>query len=197
METKPANAENLESAIRTILECIGENPDREGLKETPERIARMFGEIFRGYDKAQSPKITTFSNEHHQEEMIFDSGDYYSMCEHHMMPFFGKYFIAYIPDRDGKILGLSKIGRVVDYCSAKLQLQERLAWEVVETLSNALHDEKYPAKGFAICMKGEHLCKTMRGAKKSGKMAVINYTGIFKHNRELQKHFIEMVNNLV
>lgn len=196
MEAKSTNSENIERAIKEILVNIGEDPEREGLKETPNRIARMFQEIFRGYDPAKKPKITTFENEYHNEEMIFDSGSYYSMCEHHMMPFFGKYCIAYIPDRDGKILGISKIGRVVDYCAAKLQLQERLAMNIVQTLESALSG-RYPSKGFAIMMKGKHLCKSMRGARKEGEMTVIHYTGVFKSDKELQKQFVEMAKEMI
>lgn len=191
MEIKSTNAENIESAIRIILQSIGEDPDRDGLKETPKRIARMFQEIFRGYITDQKPKITTFPNEYKSEEMIFDAGPYYSMCEHHMMPFFGKYCIAYIPDRNGKILGISKIGRVVDYYAARLQIQERLARDIISALDGALNYE-YPAKGFAIIMKGKHLCKSMRGVKKDGEMSVIHYTGVFKYDENLQKQFIEM-----
>ena len=197
MEAKPTNAENIESAIKQILVNIGENPEREGLKETPNRIARMFTEIFRGYDPSQKPKITTFENEFHSEDMVCDTGDYYSMCEHHMMPFFGKYVIAYIPNVNGKILGISKIGRVVDYCSAKLQLQERLACEIVDMLEDALESKKYPPKGFAILMKGKHLCKSMRGARKEGEMTVVHYTGIFKHDKNLQKQFAEMAKSVL
>ena len=152
MEAKFTNTKDIERAVKSLLQSIGEDPERDGLKETPNRIARMFQEIFRGYDENQKPKITTFANENNTEEMVFDSGDYYSICEHHMMPFFGKYCIAYIPNKDGQILGISKIGRVVDYCAARLQLQERLAMNIVEMLEDALKC-RYPARGFAIMMK--------------------------------------------
>lgn len=202
MEAKFTNTKDIERAVKSLLKSIGEDPEREGLKETPNRIARMFQEIFRGYDQNQKPKITTFANENHSEEMVFDSGDYYSMCEHHMMPFFGKYCIAYIPNKDGQILGISKIGRVVDYCAARLQLQERLAMNIVEMLEDALkcrYPEKgfVPAKGFAIMMKGKHLCKSMRGARKEGAMSVLYFTGQFKHDNDLKKQFIEMAKTMV
>ena len=113
METITANAKDIESAVKTLLSSIGENPDREGLKGTPDRIARMYREIFRGYDPSARPKVTTFSNDMQSTDIVFDSGDYYSMCEHHMMPFFGKYYFAYIPEKDGRILGISKVARVV------------------------------------------------------------------------------------
>lgn len=190
METFIADTEDIKRAIRTILSYIGENPDREDLVETPDRIVRMWKEIFRGYDASQKPKITTFSNDTHSTDIVFDSGDYYSMCSHHMMPFFGKYYFAYIPKEDGKILGLSKIARVVGYCSAKLQLQERLAQEIVKVLSEALDNNVY---GMAIVMKGTHLCKTMRGVKNNGMMTVSHLSGVFKDNYETRSEFYKLI----
>ena len=171
-----------EGCLRYILRTIGENPDREGLLGTPERIIRMWKEIFRGYDPKQAPKITAFNNGTDgivYDQMIVDTGKYYSQCEHHMLPFFGTYWFAYLPHPKGKILGLSKVARTVDYFSAKLQIQERLVSEIVEYLEKALTDT-YPPLGMALLMKGEHLCKTMRGAKKEGIMTTSKLTGGFK-----------------
>lgn len=179
-----------EKALKTILTYIGEDASREGLKETPARIMRMWKEIFRGYDLFQKPKITTFENVEHSTGMIFDSGDYYSMCEHHMLPFFGKYYFAYIPSPNGRILGISKIARVVGYCAARLQLQERLVVDVVNMLDEALQGN---VLGFALIMKGQHLCKTMRGVKNNGAMTVSHFTGIFKGNVEKRNEFLKMV----
>ena len=177
-------------AIRTIIRAIGENPEREGLVGTPDRIMRMWKEIFRGYDESQKPKITTFNNEDEVSDIVFDSGDYYSMCEHHILPFFGKYYFAYIPSPKGRILGISKVARVVGYCAARLQLQERLAQDVVKMLSEALNNE---ALGFAIAMKGKHLCKTMRGVRNDGNMCVSHFTGVFQFNSELRKEFYKLI----
>lgn len=185
-----ANTKSIERAIRRLLIAIGENPDREGLVGTPNRIARMYGEIFRGYDPKQKPNITTFTNEENITSMVFDSGSYYSMCEHHMLPFFGRYYFAYIPRANGRILGLSKIARVVQYCSARLQLQERLAKQIVSMLSEALDNN---ADGFAIVMKGEHLCKSMRGVRSQGKMSVAYLTGEFETNATLRDEFYKLV----
>lgn len=181
---------NAEELIRQELALIGEDPDREGLKETPQRIARMWKEIFRGYDPAQKPKITTFANDMHSTDMVFDTGDYYSMCEHHMMPFFGKYYFAYIPHPDGRILGISKIARVVGYCSARLQLQERLARDIVNMLNEALGGQQL---GMAIVMKGTHLCKTMRGVKSRGQMTVSYLSGIYKENDDARREFYKLI----
>lgn len=179
-----------EKAIKTLLLYIGENPDREGLKGTPDRIIRMWDEIFRGYDPSKKPKITTFENEEHYADMVFDSGDYYSMCEHHVLPFFGQYYFAYIPSPNGRILGISKVARIVGYCAARLQLQERLAIDIVRMLDEALDGK---ALGFAIVMKGQHLCKTMRGVRNKGKMTVSHFTGIFKENSEKRNEFYKLI----
>ena len=183
--------EQLKEAIRTILLYIGEDPSREGLCNTPDRILRMYDEIFRGYDAKRKPRITTFTNSAHSEEMVFDCGDYYSMCEHHILPFFGQYYLAYIPSADGRILGISKVSRVVGSCAARLQLQERLCREIVEMLDDAL---KGTAQGFAIVMKGRHMCKSMRGTRNKGEMSVAYFTGCFKKKAQLRNEFYNIIN---
>lgn len=189
--------EQMYDVIRQIFQHIGENPDRTGLLGTPDRIVRMWKEIFRGYDPAQKPKITVFQNGEDgitYDNMVVDEGDYYSMCEHHMMPFFGHYWFAYIPHPKGKVLGVSKIGRVVDYCAARMQVQERLTHDIVEMLADALGTE-YPPLGFALVMKGHHLCKEMRGLKKKGIMTTSVLTGAFREEAALRAEFMNMVNN--
>lgn len=185
----------IQESIKNILCAIGENPEREGLVGTPERIERMFKEIFRGYDPKQKPKITTFQNGSDgivYDSMVVDEGNYYSMCEHHMMPFFGKYYFAYIPNPKGKILGISKVGRVVDYCSAKLQIQERLVHEIVDMLTDALGTEN-PPLGVALVMKGKHLCKSMRGVKKDGEMTSSYLTGVFQDDPKVRAEFMNLI----
>lgn len=180
----------LKQAIRTILTYIGEDPDREGLKNTPDRICRMYNEIFRGYDTSKKPRITTFKNSAHSEEMVFDCGDYYSMCEHHILPFYGRYYFAYIPSADGRILGISKVARVVGYCAARLQLQERLCREIIDMISEALGDT---AHGFAIMLRGRHMCKSMRGARNKGEMTTVYFTGDFRKKTQLRNEFYNLV----
>jgi len=187
---RKVSKQQLLDAIRTIMLAIGEDPEREGLQETPARIARMYQEIFRGYDPERKPAITTFTNSAHTSEMVFDSGEYYSMCEHHMLPFFGKYYFAYVPNPDGRILGISKVARVVSYCAARLQLQERLCREIIDMLSEALDG---CAGGFAIVMKGKHLCKSMRGIRNDGDMTVSHFTGCFKEDAQLRNEFFSMI----
>jgi GTP cyclohydrolase IA len=192
---KDITKEDAEQAISTLLRFIGEDPEREGLRGTPDRIVRMFAEIYRGYDKSQKPRITTFDNGKDgitYDSMVLDTGGFYSMCEHHAMPFFGRYWFAYIPHPKGKILGISKIGRVVDYCAAKLQIQERLVHDVVTMLADALGNE-YPPLGMALVMEGEHLCKTMRGAKKKGTMKSSFLTGVFKTDNQLRGEFLGLI----
>lgn len=187
----------VEDNIVRMLEYIGENPNREGLLGTPDRIIRMWGEIFRGYDISMKPKITVFDNGSDgiaYDNMVIDEGNFYSMCEHHMMPFFGHYWFAYIPNPKGKILGISKVGRVVDYCAAKLQIQERLVHDIVEMLKEALGEEN-PPLGIALVMKGEHLCKTMRGVKKKGTMTSSYLWGAFKDDAQVRAEFMQLVNS--
>ena len=162
----------IENIWKELLKEIGENPNRSGLKETPKRIANMYEELFRGY-KINPPKITLFKNGNDgivYDEMIIDEGNFCSMCEHHILPFFGKYYFAYIPHPKGNILGLSKIARTVDYFSSKLQIQERLVEEVINYIWSELSKSGNEPLGMGLIMKAEHLCKTMRGSKKSGQM---------------------------
>ena len=190
------NGETVHDNIRRIFEYIGEDPNRTGLLGTPDRIVRMWKEIFRGYDKKSAPKITVFPNGEDgivYDSMVIDEGDYYSMCEHHMMPFFGHYWFAYIPNPKGKILGISKIGRVVDYCAARLQVQERLTHDIVDMLEKALGAD-YPPLGIALVMRGSHLCKEMRGVKKKGIMTSSFLTGAFKTDAETRAEFMNFVN---
>ena len=194
MENITANTKDIERTIKRLLSLIGEDPNREGLVETPHRIAKMLCEILRGYDPTQKPKITTFANDMKSTDIVFDSGDYYSLCEHHMMPFFGKYYFAYIPKEDGRILGLSKIARVVGYCCARLQLQERLARDIVNMLTDALDGK---VEGMAIVMKGTHLCKTMRGVKNNGQMTVSYLSGVFKENYQTRQEFYKLIDQQI
>lgn len=187
----------MEAHIREILAEIGENPDREGLQGTPDRVRRMFKEIYRGYDPLQAPKITTFDNGKDgivYDNMVVDSGDFVSTCEHHMAFFWGKYWFAYIPNRNGKILGLSKIARVVDYCSARLQLQERLVSDIVNTLKDAL-GTRNPPMGLALVMKAKHGCKQFRGIKKKGVMTSSYLEGAFKTDPQVRNEFMQLVNS--
>jgi GTP cyclohydrolase I len=165
--------------IREILIHIGEDPDRPGLRDTPARVEKMYREIFRGYDPRQMPKLTKIPNGEdgvEYDSMLADSGYFFSHCEHHMVPFFGQYHFAYIPDK--WILGASKIGRTIDYFSARLQVAERLVHQVVDCL-----EKEIQPKGIILIMKGRHLCKEMRGLKKyNSPYEVSAVRGFFLHN---------------
>jgi GTP cyclohydrolase I len=184
--------EQAKQNIRELIEFIGDDPCRVGLQDTPDRIVRMFKEMFRGYDPAQKPVITTFPNGQDgivYDSMIVDSGTFYSVCEHHCRTFFGDYWFAYIPNRKGKILGLSKIGRAIDYCSSRMQVQERLVHDVVAMLSEAL-DGEYPPLGMALMMRARHMCKESRGVRKPGYMTSTYLTGLFQTNSRVRAEFL-------
>ena len=185
---------NIQDHIVRMLEYIGEDPNREGLLETPKRVVKMWEEIFRGYDLTQKPKIQVFKNGSDglvYDEMIIDTGKFYSHCEHHMVPFLGNYWFAYIPHPEGNIIGLSKVARIVDYNSAKLQIQERLVHDIVEDLWQALENPE--PLGMALVMKAQHLCKTMRGVKKEGQMTTSKLKGVFKTSPVARDEFMRFV----
>jgi GTP cyclohydrolase IA len=176
------NQKKIENLWTELLREIGENPDRIGLKDTPKRIAKMYKELFAGYDKKNAPKVTTFPNGQDgitYKQMIMDSGNGYSHCEHHGVVFSFKYYFSYIPSEKGKLVGLSKVARVIDYFAAKFQIQERLTQEVVDYLWKELSKDCEPPIGMALIIKGEHFCKKMRGVKKDGEMITSEMRGEF------------------
>ena len=179
--------QKIEQGIRLLLEGIGEDPEREGLLETPDRIARMYEEICGGmYESAEEHLKKTFTAEN--TEMVVEKDiTFYSMCEHHMMPFYGKVHIAYIPD--GKVVGLSKLARTVEVYAKRLQLQEKMTVEI----ANALMEHLAP-KGVMVLTEAEQMCMTMRGVKKPGSKTVSVVTrGAFEDNERLQNMFFRMV----
>ena len=155
------NQQRIEAAVRELLLAIGEDPQREGLRETPQRFARMYAEIFSGLgeDPAQHLK---FFQEASDEMVVVRDIPFYSMCEHHLLPFFGKAHIAYLP-KDGRVIGLSKLARIVECFARCPQLQERLSAQVADFLYKQL-----PCAGVAVVLEAEHLCITMRGARACG-----------------------------
>ena len=152
----------IENAVREILEAIGEDPDREGLQETPQRVARMYAEVFAGLHRDISKDIKTFHGEGNDEMILIGDIPFYSMCEHHLLPFHGKAHVVYIP-KDGKIFGLSKVARIVDTLSRKPQLQEKLTSEIADAID---------ARSVCVVLEAEHLCMTMRGIRKPGSKTV-------------------------
>ena len=145
-------------AVRLLLEGIGEDPEREGLRETPERIARMYGEIFSGMDADASVPLSKVFSVENNEIVLEKDITFYSMCEHHMLPFFGKVHVAYIPD--GRVTGLSKLARTVEIYAGRLQLQERMTGQIADAIMKFLAPQ-----GVMVLVEAEHLCMKMRGIK--------------------------------
>lgn len=154
--------ERIENAVREILLAVGENPDRPGLLETPKRVANMYEEIFAGLTEEPKQHIKLFDEVSNDEMVIVKDIPFYSMCEHHLLPFFGMAHIGYIPS-DNKIIGLSKLARIVNNFAKKPQVQERLTSDIADFLNDNLQP-----KGVAVIMEAEHMCMTMRGVKSAG-----------------------------
>lgn len=154
--------QRIEAAVREILIAIGEDPDREGLVETPARVARMYEEIFSGLEDEPKRHLKIFNENGNEEMVVVRDIPLYSMCEHHLIPFVGKAHIAYIPSQ-GRVIGLSKLARIVDSFAKRPQLQERLTAQIADFL-----DENLKPMGVAVVVEAEHLCMTMRGARASG-----------------------------
>lgn len=154
--------ERIQNAVREILIAVGEDPDREGLLETPKRVANMYEEIFAGLTEDPKQHIKLFNEQSNDEMVIVKDIPFYSMCEHHLLPFFGKAHIGYIPS-DNKIIGLSKLAKIVDNFAKKPQVQERLTSDIADFLNDNLQP-----KGIAVIMEAEHMCMTMRGARAAG-----------------------------
>lgn len=169
------DSEKIEQAVRMILEAIGEDPNREGLLDTPKRVARMYSEVFAGLHEDPSEHLKVQFSEEHEEMVIVKDIPVYSMCEHHLVPFYGKAHVAYIP-RKGKITGLSKLARVVEGFAKRPQLQERLTSQIADSVMNILEP-----RGVLVVIEAEHMCMTMRGVKKPGSKTLTSAVrGMFK-----------------
>ncbi|MDQ2825375.1 MAG: GTP cyclohydrolase I FolE [Actinomycetota bacterium] len=168
----------IERAVREILEAIGEDPDREGLLRTPERVADMYAEIFAGLSEDQADHLSvTFAADHDEMVMVKDV-PLYSMCEHHLAPFVGRAHVAYVPNANGRITGLSKLARLVDSYARRLQVQERLTSQIADEI-----DAKLAPRGVLVVIEAEHLCMSMRGVRKPGTTTVTSAVrGLFRSN---------------
>lgn len=183
------NKKKIEKAVKLILESIGEDITREGLRETPKRVARMYEELFKGYFIDISKTIKTFIEEKHDEMIIIKDIPFYSMCEHHLLPMVGKANVAYIPNNN-VITGLSKLARIVDLVSRKLQLQERITTEIADEIMKYLKP-----KGVLVVVKAEHLCMTMRGIKKAGSVTITScMKGIFLKDLRTRSEAMSLIN---
>ena len=170
--------ERIAAAVREILFAIGEDPDRDGLLETPNRVARMYAEICAGLHQEPSEHLATMFEADHDEMVMVRDIPMYSLCEHHLIPFIGKAHVAYIPNCSGNVNGLSKVARLVDGFAKRPQVQERLTRQVADALEEHLHP-----RGVLVVMEAEHLCMSMRGVRKAGSSTVTSsVTGIFRAN---------------
>lgn len=161
------DSQRAEKAIRELLLAVGEDPDREGLRDTPARVARMYAEVFAGLRQTPADVLTTTFDLGHDELVLVRDIEVWSQCEHHLVPFFGKAHVGYIPGSDGRITGLSKLARVVDVFAKRPQVQERLTTQVAEALVDGL-----APRGVIVVFECEHLCMAMRGVRKPGAITV-------------------------
>jgi len=184
------NIKKIEKAVKDILEAIGEDPKREGLLGTPGRVARMYAEIFAGINKDPGREISIFHNEDHEEMVMVKEIPFYSMCEHHLVPFIGKAHIIYIPKK-GHVTGLSKLVRVVEAFAMRPQVQERLTTQIADLLM-----KKLSPHGVFVIIEAEHLCMSMRGVKKPGSVTTTSAVrGIFRKNPATRAEALALLKN--
>ncbi|MBA4536076.1 GTP cyclohydrolase I FolE [Bacillus aquiflavi] len=182
------NRAQIEEAVRLILTAIGEDPEREGLLDTPKRVAKMYEEVFAGLSQDPKEYFDTVFGEEHEELVLVKDISFYSMCEHHLVPFYGKAHVAYIP-RNGKVTGLSKLARAVEAVARRPQLQER----ITSTIADAMI-EKLDPHGVMVVVEAEHMCMTMRGVKKPGSTTVTTAVrGSFKENAESRAEVLSLI----
>lgn len=182
------NHEQIEHAVRLILEAVGEDPNREGLLDTPKRVAKMYAEVFSGLGKDPKEYFDTIFSENHEELVLVKDIHFYSMCEHHLVPFFGKAHVAYIP-KGGKVVGLSKLARSVEAVASRPQLQERITTTVADAIV-----EKLTPYGVMVVVEAEHMCMTMRGVKKPGSKTVTSAVrGIFEKDAAARAEVLSLI----
>lgn len=178
----------IENAVRKILEALGENPQRDGLKYTPKRVARMYAELLNGYHIDPVAMVNgALFNIQYDEMVIVRDIEFFSLCEHHMLPFMGRVHVAYLPD--GKVIGLSKIPRIVDMYAHRLQVQERMTRQIADFLRDLLHPQ-----GVAVVVEAMHLCSMMRGVKKhNARMTTSAMHGAFRANLATRQEFLDNI----
>ena len=183
------DSEKIQQGVRLILQGIGEDPDREGLLDTPARVARMYEEICSGIDKNPSSLFKKAFNEGHSELVLVKDIPFYSICEHHLVPFFGLAHVGYIPGPGGLICGISKLARLVDLFAQRLQVQERLTTQIADTLVSELKPQ-----GVIVVIEAEHLCMSMRGVKKPGsKTTTSAVRGLFENSQKTREEALSLI----
>ncbi|MDD4858630.1 MAG: GTP cyclohydrolase I FolE [Dehalococcoidales bacterium] len=179
----------IEQAITDILEAIGENPKREGLLATPHRVGEMYRELFAGMNKDPKEELTVGFELGHREMVIVKDIPFYSMCEHHLLPFYGVAHIGYIPNDDGRIVGISKLARVVETFARRPQIQERMTTQIADAI-----DEGLKPDGVAVVVQAEHLCMVMRGIKKPGSNVITSaIRGVFRRRAASKAEFFSLI----
>jgi len=179
----------IEAAVTSIIEAIGENPGRAGLVDTPRRIAEMYAELFMGLGKNPKKELAVGFEEGHREMVIIRDIPFYSMCEHHLLPFYGVAHIGYIPNVGGRVVGLSKLARVVEIVASRPQLQERMTTEIADAIFDKLKPD-----GVGVIIQAEHLCMIMRGIKKPGSAIVTSaLRGTFRRKAETRTEFFSLL----
>jgi len=186
----PETREIIEKSVKNILEAIGEDPTREGLEKTPHRVAKAFAQIFQGYEQDPIKILKSAQFESTNNEMVLIKNiEFYSMCEHHMLPIIGEAHVAYIPD--GKVVGLSKIPRVVDVFAKRLQIQEQLTEQIANSIQEAINP-----KGVAVVIQARHMCMEMRGVEKRKSVTTSSaLRGLFMTDKATRSEFFSLINS--
>jgi GTP cyclohydrolase I len=179
----------IETAVLSIIEAIGDDPRREGLQGTPQRIAEMYAEVFSGLYMDAKSELTVGFEVGHREMVVLKDIPFYSMCEHHLLPFYGVVHVGYIPNKEGRVVGVSKLARVVEVFAKRPQLQERMTSQIADAILEALQPD-----GVAVVVQAEHLCMTMRGIKKPGSNVLTSATrGLFRTRAATRAEFLSLV----
>ena len=183
------NQDKIKQAIVSIIESIGEDPFREGVKDTPRRVAEMYAELFWGLGVDPKTELMVDFAERYEEMVILRDISFYSMCEHHLLPFYGVAHVGYIPSQGGRVVGVSKLARVVETCARRPQLQERMTQQIADAIFEALRPD-----GVAVVIQAEHLCMVMRGIKKPGTTVITSSVrGIFRSKAATRGEFLSLV----
>ena len=179
----------IRAAVASIIEAIGEDPEREGLVDTPRRVAEMYAELFMGIEMDPKEELKVGYEEGHREMVIVRDIPFYSMCEHHLLPFYGTAHVGYIPNADGRVVGLSKLARVVEIIASRPQIQERMTTDIANTIMDGLNPD-----GVAVVIQAEHLCMIMRGVKKPGSNIITSaLRGTFRSKAETRTEFFSLL----
>jgi GTP cyclohydrolase I len=185
------NEAAIQSATRTIIEAIGEDPTREGLSDTPRRVAEMYVELFSGLNVDPTEELSVGYELGHREMVIVKDIPFYSMCEHHLLPFFGVVHIGYIPGETGRVVGISKLARVVEIIARRPQIQERMTTQIADAISEGIGPQ-----GVAVVVQAEHMCMVMRGVNKPGSNIITSaIRGLFRRKAASRAEFFSLIQN--